>query len=253
MPEGQEGGAATPLSAARASTTAVAGVLAAVGLVLLMVAWAALIGPQEVLREEGSPPSYPSLSPSTPTASASASAGAGTPASGGQQDILFTVVSIAAVLLASIFLLAVLIAALYWLLTRDWRRAPRDPEPADVDFDPIEAPGWLAAALLDHAADQRAALAEGTPRNGVVACWHAFEEGLATRGVRRREWETSSEFTLRVFDAVAADPAAVQQLGELYRAARHSAHELTEDDRQRAVELLDAIHRSLGDRAGARG
>jgi hypothetical protein len=38
----------------------------------------------------------------------------------------------------------------------------------------------------------------------------------------------------------------VAALAELYRDARYSRHEVSEDNRARAVEALDAIHRSLG-------
>ena len=93
-------------------------------------------------------------------------------------------------------------------------------------------------------------LAEGSPRNAIVACWHQFEEQAATAGVRRQTWETSSEFTLRVLDRLAADSAAVTTLAELYRAARHSTHEITEADRAEAQVALDVVHRSLGRSVG---
>ena len=51
----------SPRASALASVAAVVGVLAAVGLMLLLVTWAATIGPQQVLRDEGNPPTYPSL------------------------------------------------------------------------------------------------------------------------------------------------------------------------------------------------
>jgi hypothetical protein len=71
--------------------------------------------------------------------------------------------------------------------------------------------------------------------------------------VRRLPWETSSEFTLRVLDRVSADTRAVVALAELYRDARHSRHEITEENRDRAAEALDVIHRSLGSHASGQG
>jgi len=236
----------------RASVTAVGGVLAAVGLVLLLGTWAATIGPRQVLRGEGNPPAYPSPSISSPTASPSPPSGDGTPAGGGQHDVLFTAVTLVAVVLASILLLAVLLAVVHWLLTRTWRREPPEPEPEEVDFDPIEAPALLAQALTAEAASHRGLLIEGHPRNAIVACWHRFEESAAAAGVRRRPWETSSEFTIRVLDAVSADSTAVRSLGDLYRDARYSTHDLTEVDRTRAIEALDVIHDSLGVRVSPR-
>ena len=55
------------MSGRRASVTALAGVLGAVALMLLLVTWAATIGPDEVVRGEGNPPSYETL-PTSETA-----------------------------------------------------------------------------------------------------------------------------------------------------------------------------------------
>ena len=49
------------MSARRASVTALAGVMGAVALLLLLVTWAATIGPDEVVRGEGNPPNYETL------------------------------------------------------------------------------------------------------------------------------------------------------------------------------------------------
>lgn len=68
--------------------------------------------------------------------------------------------------------------------------------------------------------------------------------------MERHEWETSSEYTLRILDLVAADTAAVTRLAGLYREARFSTHELTEADRAAALAALDEIHRTI--RAPAR-
>ena len=76
-------------------------------------------------------------------------------------------------------------------------------------------------------AAQRAALAGGTPRNAVVECWHRFETAAAAAGLERQDWETSSEYTIRVLDLVDADPAAVSRLarplprGAVLRARAH--------------------------------
>jgi hypothetical protein len=243
--------AAGPMTPQRASVTAVAGVLAAVGLMLLLATWAATIGPQEVLRGEGDPPrSYDTLPPSSPTASPIAPPGSTRAAGGGDNDLLFTIAAIVAALLATIVVLAVVLSIIHWLLTRSWRRWEREPEPEEVAFDPLDAPAQLAAALVEDAAGQRELLTGGSPRNAIVACWHRFEERASQVGVHRRPWETSSEFTLRVLDRVSADTSAVTTLAELYRDARHSRHEITEANRVEALEALDVIYRSLTTRAG---
>jgi hypothetical protein len=228
-----------------ASVTALAGVLGAVGLLLLLVTWAASIGPQQVLTDPGDPRSYPPRSPTTATASPQPG-GSSRPAGGGQHDVLFAAVTITAALLGTVVMLAALLTVLRWLLTRDWRRHRPEPEPADVAFDPLEAPAALVGSMTADYARQRELLAEGSPRNAIVACWHRFETLAEEAGVRRHRWETSSEFTLRVLDRLSADHSAVLELAELYRDARHSAHEITEADRARAAEALDVLQRSLG-------
>jgi hypothetical protein len=237
------------MSARRASATALAGVLGAVALMLLLVTWAATIGPDEVLRGEGNPPSYETLPTSETAEPADPTGNTGSPGNG-QQDLLLTIVSIVVTVLGAVVMLAVVLSVLRWLLTRDWRRHRREPEPEEIPFDPLDAPEQIARTMVARAPEQRAALAEGSPRNAIVACWHQFEEQAAAAGVRRQTWETSSEFTLRVLDRLAADSAAVTNLAELYRAARHSTHEITEADRAEAQVALDLVHRSLGRSVG---
>ncbi len=79
-----------------------------------------------------------------------------------------------------------------------------------------------------------------------MACWDRFEEQAERVGAARKPWETSSEFTLRLLEAVAADQAAVRRLEGLYREARFSDHDIDESRRESALEALGAIHASLG-------
>ena len=234
---------------ARASLTAVVGVLGAVALLLLLVTWAASIGPDQVVTDNGNPPSYETIPTSTSATAASSGTSNRRNAGSGDHDVLFTVVTIVATLLATIVMLAALLTFVRWLLTRTWRRS-REREPDEVDFDPLEAPAALAGSMVADAASQREALvATGSARNAIVECWHRFEQQAEQAGVHRRRWETSSEFTLRVLDRLSADSEAVLALAELYRDARHSQHDITEDSRRRALEALDAVHRSLDTRA----
>ena len=237
------------MSGRRASVTALAGVLGAVALMLLLVTWAATIGPDEVVRGEGNPPSYETLPTSETAEPVEPTSNRGS-AGNGEQDLLLTIVSIVVTVLGAVVMLAVVLSVLRWLLTRDWRRHRREPEPEEIQFDPLDAPAEIARTMVARAREQQAVLAEGSPRNAIVACWHQFEEQAAAAGVRRQTWETSSEFTLRVLDRLAADSAAVTTLAELYRAARHSTHEITEADRAEAQVALDLVHRSLGRTVG---
>lgn len=228
-------------TAGRASVTAVVGVLAAVGLLLVMVTWAASIGPDEIVAG-GRPPSNNQLSP---TAVQNTDAGTDAPDSERQRsDLLWRILTFTAVGLAAVVTLAAILNVMRWLLTRDWRVRRREREPEEVAFETLGAPA-LAQAVSEGAQAQRRALEEGDPRNAIVACWHRFEQHAAAAGIERAAWETSSEFTLRVLDDVSADPAAVTTLADLYRDARHSNHEITEESRARAREALDRILGSL--------
>ena len=86
----------------------------------------------------------------------------------------------------------------------------------------LEGPRRLAEEIARDAAEQRRVLMEGSPRNAIVECWHRFEQQAAGAGLDRHPWETSSEFTLRMLDLVAADTGAVAELAVLYREARFS-------------------------------
>jgi Domain of unknown function (DUF4129) len=101
------------------------------------------------------------------------------------------------------------------------------------------------------AAEQLELLFGGEPRNAIVAAWDRFEEQAERVGVARKLWETSSEFTLRLLDAVSAAPSAVSRLAVLYREARFSEHDITELNRAAAAEALRDIHLSIGIHAGA--
>jgi hypothetical protein len=152
------------------------------------------------------------------------------------------------------------LVVLAWLLYRGvrrlrdalrWRRRP-PPKAEHVEFDVLDDPEPLAEEIRADAAEQFDLLVGGTPRNAIVACWDRFEEQAERIHVARSPWETSSEFILRLLDAVSADSAAVSRLEALYHEARFSEHEIDESRRESAVEALRAIHASLGVGAGSR-
>ncbi len=131
-----------------------------------------------------------------------------------------------------------------WLATGE-RRRRKAISVGGLDDDPLEVAGKVARSIAADAARQRETLATGSPRNAIVGCWHRLEERAGAVGVRRRPWETSTEFTTRVLEQLHADPHATETLAELYRDARHSRHEITEESRRRAAEALEEVHRSL--------
>jgi hypothetical protein len=138
--------------------------------------------------------------------------------------------------------------ALRWMSRLRLERRTRQGRAPDLDFEVLDGTEQVVEAIVSDAAEQRAALLEGAPRNAIVACWHRFETQASTAGLAREPWETSSEFTLRLFDLVSAEPEAVGELAALYREARFSDHELGEDARVRAVAALDSLHHQLAGR-----
>jgi hypothetical protein len=236
------------MGASRAPVTAVAAVVGGVLLVAVLVTWAASIGPSGVLTGEG-----PEALRLTPTETTD-----GTPFgepedpqkrlarefAGEDHPVIRAI--------AAVLELAALLAVLYGLFRLgrwawqnfDARRRP-PPPPEEVEFDVLEGPRRLAEEITRDAEEQRRVLMEGSPRNAIVECWHRFEVQAAGAGLERHPWETSSEFTLRMLDLVAADSHAVAELAILYREARFSTHSVDEATRARAVADLDAIHAGL--------
>jgi len=239
------------MGAGRASRVAVAAVVGTVLLVTVLVTWAASIGPGGVLAGDGPHPHRASVTHSVrPSPSASPTA---TPTPRHEQQshaaeviggLLTALAAIfAVVVVAGLIAGAMLLARELWQRWVERQRPP--PPPPEIAFDVVETPRRVTEAIVRDSQQQRVLLLEGTPRNGIVECWHRFEEQAAGTGVVRDEWETSAEFTLRVLDLVDADSAAVTRLAGLYREARFSDHPLDESHRSAALEALDAIHAQL--------
>lgn len=128
------------------------------------------------------------------------------------------------------------------------RRSSRD-ERESVDFRVLDEPQRIAEQMAADAAEQETLLRDGEPRNAIVAAWSRFEVQGERAGVARRASETSSEYAIRILDLVAADSGAVNRLAGLYREARFSEHEMTEEHRAAALDALAGVRRSLGVRA----
>ncbi len=231
----------------RAGLTAVV----AVGGVLLtavLVTWAASIGPSGVLTGPG--PSVERTIEATETPSEEPTGVEPDLAEdlregGPEPHPLLGYVALGLMVAGILFVAALA----YRAARRAWaehvaRRRP--PVVADEQaFDVLSAPDRVAREVERDAEEQRAVLLGGTPRNGVVQCWHRFEQQAAAAGLARRPAETSAEFTLRMLDLVDADAHAVGVLADLYREARFSRHELGEDARAEAVAALDVVHAGL--------
>lgn len=232
-------------------TPAVALVATGVVLAVLLVTWAASIGPSGVLRGDGpgaaTPTAEPTQASPTATPTPTAEPAESTDSDGGW-DLLWFVA-----LLVDVATAVLAVALVLWLarwlagLRRVRRARRRDRAAVDAaEIDVLSPAVAVARELLADVEAQRAALATGAPRNGIVECWSRFEAAAAAAGVERRDWETSSEHTLRVLDLVDADPVAVSELAGLYREARFSEHRVTEEHRLAAIAALDRIHATIG-------
>jgi hypothetical protein len=225
----------------------------AVGLMLLMVMFAARSGPERIFT---GPLHDPSVRPVHPTYSFRPLPGRnGQPQRGlFHSNPVFEAIGWAIKVLALVCVLWLLYVGarrlLRYLSERTPRRKPAKPD--HVDFDVLDDPEPLVEEIRRDADEQFELLLGGHPRNAIVACWDRFEEQAERVHASRKRWETSSEFTLRLLDSVSADAAAVSRLESLYREARFSEHEIDESRRQAAIAALHAIHASLGVGAGAR-
>ena len=231
-------------------------VLGAVGLLLVLVTWAASIGPDQVLSggraeriQEPEPTASTSAPPQGDPLDELRNQDRGEPP-GWLAAIAFAVemLTVAVVL----FLVSRLLRKLrqLWLLRSPRRRLRRSE---DVPFEVLDSAALVTEAMSDDAEEQRELLAiTGEPRNAIVECWHRFELQAVRAGVDRRPWQTTAEFVLEVLDLVGADRGAVAGLAELYREARFSDHPMTDEHRSRALDDLDVIHASLRPRVGLR-
>ena len=240
------------MTARRAGLSAVLLTVTSVGLMLLMVMFAARSGPHRIVDGPLRDPSFKPVDPSYSFSPPPQRQGGGRDFSLLPRNSVFEVLG----WMIRAALLLVLLWLLYrgFLLLRDavrWRRRP-PPKAERVDFDVLDDPDALVEEIRSDAAAQFDLLLGGNPRNAIVACWDRFEEQAERVNASRKPWETSSEFTLRLLEAVSADEVAIARLEALYREARFSDHEMGETRREEAVAALRQVHASLGIGAGAR-
>jgi hypothetical protein len=236
------------MSPARAGTSAVVAVLGAAGLLLVLVTWAASIGPDRVVSggdvERVQPQEQSSTAPTDPGTARTPDdvdrTGVETPGWVRTVAFFLEVITIGVVL----FLLGRLLGRLHQLWVARVRRRREPIE--DVEFEVLGTAAHVSDVIEEDAAEQRTLLVEvGEPRNAIVACWHRFEQQALRAGAVRRPWQTTAEFVLDVLDLVGADRGAVARLADLYREARFSDHPMTEQHRGAALDELDTIHHSL--------
>ena len=237
-------------------------VVGAASLMVVVVAWASLIGPDEVFTGPGPQPSTVTTTTETcePSLIPGSSDDACQPPDTSRRDAEDIVrqadppVWLKLVVWAlELAILAGFAAFVVFLLTVAVRAARRRRARAyvreEVGFVTLDEPGRIAEAIADDAEEQQALLTDGEPRNAIVAAWHRFEAQGERAGVDRAPWETSSELVLRMLERVGADSGAVNRLAGLYREARFSDHPITEEHRAEALRALEDVRRSLGVRS----
>ncbi|MDX6367703.1 MAG: hypothetical protein QOK30_2779 [Nocardioidaceae bacterium] len=241
------------MSARRASALALGFSLAGVVLMLLLVVMAARSGPSGVIHGT---PHDDIFHPPHPTATGPATSHPGPDSTSrlpqGGSSLPYAG-QLGTVLRYALFAWLLLLAyrGVRWLVEDLAARRYREPRSEAIDFDVLDDPTPLVEEMRRDASEQFELLLAGEPRNAIVAAWDRFEEQAERVGAARKLWETSSEFTLRLLEAVSAAPVEVSRLAALYREARFSEHEITEVNRHAAVEALRAIHVSIGVRAEA--
>lgn len=138
-----------------------------------------------------------------------------------------------------------LVAAAVALAIALWNRRPRLRWRRARSADNFELLDDLATLVQADAAAQRSALATGSPRNAIVACWLRLEKLTAQAGLEQHPSDTSEEFTTRVLKQFSVAPTAAEGLAALYREARFSTHDMGERERQAALDALDVLHDGL--------
>lgn len=244
-------------------------VTTATSLLMVLVAWATLIGPDEVFTGPGviertfTPTERTCIPQPTPDADGSVAEpdnpdnlplceepaatdnGTAEPASQAPPPLWLKVLVWIFVLAGAAILMGVIVVLVR--IARDQARPRRRREDLEaVEFATLDQPARLAEEIVAGAAEQDALLRDGDPRNAIVAAWQRFEVQGEAAGVGRERWETSSEYALRILDLVSADAGATQRLAALYREARFSQHPITEENRAESLRALDTIRRSLG-------
>ena len=142
-----------------------------------------------------------------------------------------------------IVLVVATVVSVVWL--GNWRRKGRHRPPQQRGRQITALPEVNERQLEVDVDAARIALAGGSPRNAIVACWMQLEDDAAAAGLPRAAAETSAEYVERVVAASSVDPAPIRELAALYREARFSRHELLDDHRTRALAAMNRVEAAL--------
>ncbi len=83
-------------------------------------------------------------------------------------------------------------------------------------------------------------------RGAILSAYKEMEMLMRERGVRDQEYFTPREFREFALENLKISQEPVDILTELFEIARYSRHEMTEDDRDRAIKALEAIRNEIG-------
>ncbi|HEX6756428.1 MAG TPA: DUF4129 domain-containing protein [Mycobacteriales bacterium] len=117
------------------------------------------------------------------------------------------------------------------------RTGPDRLGPAPGTPDPVALAAAVEAGLRD--------LEEGSPGEGVIACWVQLERAAEDAGAGRAAPETPSELAGRLIDTHGVTAGPLVRLAGLYREARYSTHPVPESARTRARSLLEEVRADL--------
>lgn len=159
---------------------------------------------------------------------------------GGDSKVLFAIL-----LLLAILLLAYGARRALRMLGSPKSRDVEIPAESELDDSPdlTEILIPKVAVAIDAGLYQ---LANGTsPRNGVIAAWHALEMAVEESGVERSPAHTPTEFTLSALDQLELDKPQLQSLLALFHRARFTEHEVTAQDTAQAADILRALRTQL--------
>jgi Domain of unknown function (DUF4129) len=151
------------------------------------------------------------------------------------------------VTIAAVFIIVIL-ATFTWIVVERVRMSPgrfrryRAPLPPRLDGAPPPADPAVLAAAVEAGLRE---LEDGSPGEGVVACWVQLERAAEEAGAGRAAPETPSELAGRLIDTHGVEAGPLVRLAELYREARYSAHPVQEGARAEARSLLEEVRADL--------
>jgi hypothetical protein len=137
---------------------------------------------------------------------------------------------------------AVALLVWYWLRNHP-RGGTQDPRTLEDLVGTVEIGTEPDLPTLQRGLVRAADALETTrePRDAIVRAWIGLQEAAEDSGVRRRDSETPTEFTSRVFAAVDADREAAASLLEVYLRVRFGSKPASEPDVAAAREAIERL------------